>query len=139
MIRPNPFTIKIENQGWLCNDEYDELDLCSHGEIFLSVHDTIITQSSVNEEWGISESALALLRTLENDYCCDPELDEGLIDPPWMRGHHDDGLPHFYPLERQTFGRPCDTIGFCENNYNQSGYGEYLLSRVRSENKEHRL
>jgi hypothetical protein len=79
MRRPNPFTIKIENQGWLCNDDNDDQDLCSHGEIFLSVLDTIITQSSVNEEWGISESALALLRTLENDYCCEPEHDEGLI------------------------------------------------------------
>lgn len=31
------------------------------------------------EGWGISESALAFLRTLEQDYFADPEQWEGLI------------------------------------------------------------
>ncbi|MDQ0861087.1 hypothetical protein [Bacillus sp. V2I10] len=76
MEQSNPLMIKIENQRWLYNDEKD---LCSHGEIILSVNGTIITQSYINEEWGISESALALLRTLDKDYICDPDNEEGLI------------------------------------------------------------
>ncbi|UNJ81365.1 hypothetical protein LIT32_25295 (plasmid) [Bacillus sp. CMF21] len=76
MKKSNPLLIKIENQRWLCNDKED---LCSHGEIILNVNGTIITQSYIDEEWGISESALALLRTLDKDYICDPDIEEGLI------------------------------------------------------------
>ncbi|WKA52948.1 hypothetical protein QWY22_09815 [Planococcus liqunii] len=71
------FIINIENQEWLYDNE--EEDLCSHGEIHLSVNRTIITQSGIKEEWGISESALALLRTIDNDYVCHPNDKEGLI------------------------------------------------------------
>ncbi|MBK3495199.1 hypothetical protein JFL43_10100 [Viridibacillus sp. YIM B01967] len=76
MEHSNRLIIKIENQKWLYNDEED---LCSHGEIYLNVNETIITQSGIYEEWGISESALALLRTLDKDYICDPNHEEGLI------------------------------------------------------------
>ncbi|MFV2051119.1 hypothetical protein [Metabacillus litoralis] len=59
--------------------EPSKLDLCSHGEIYIKVNDYIITQDGLGEEWGIIESALALLRTVNNDYECDPENEEGLI------------------------------------------------------------
>ncbi|PAD66222.1 hypothetical protein CHH83_25155 [Bacillus sp. 7586-K] len=72
------FKLNIIKQHWLCSDIPEE-DLCSHGEIYLQVNDTIITQSGVGEEWGISESALALLRTSDNDYVSDPVNKEGLI------------------------------------------------------------
>ncbi|MCM2982475.1 hypothetical protein M3599_16235 [Niallia circulans] len=72
------FKINIKKQYWLGSTDSEE-DLCSHGEIYLKVNDTVITQSGIDEEWGISESALALLRTLDNDYLCAPEEDEGLI------------------------------------------------------------
>lgn len=73
----NQFIIKIDNQRWLYNDEED---LCSHGSIYLNVNKTIITQSDIDEEWGISESALALLKTIDKDYICDPyNNEEGLI------------------------------------------------------------
>lgn len=68
--------IRIEKQHWLTNESED---ICSHGEIRLEVGDTIITKAGANEEWGISESALALLRTLDADYKCNPEHKEGLI------------------------------------------------------------
>jgi len=70
------FKIKILNQHWM---EPSKLDLCSHGEIYIKVNDYIITQDGLGEEWGIIESALALLRTVNNDYECDPENEEGLI------------------------------------------------------------
>ncbi|WP_442599754.1 hypothetical protein [Neobacillus sp. D3-1R] len=71
-----PFMIRIENQRFLEN--HDE-DLCSHGEIYLSVNGTILTKAGIDEEWGISESALALLRTLFTDHQSDIEFGEGLI------------------------------------------------------------
>ncbi|GAB2554924.1 hypothetical protein [Gracilibacillus alcaliphilus] len=77
MKSSNQFVIKIENQRWL--DHNNEEDLCSHGEIYLNVNGNIITQFGINEEWGISESALALLRTMDQDYRCDPNMEEGLI------------------------------------------------------------
>ncbi|PAD34906.1 hypothetical protein CHH48_13270 [Terribacillus saccharophilus] len=66
----------METQYWLSNEEED---LCSHGQIHLEVDGTIITQAGKGEEWGISESALALLRTLDVDYISNPECKEGLI------------------------------------------------------------
>jgi hypothetical protein len=70
------FNIYISKQYWLCSQVED---LCSHGEIYLNVNGTLITQPGVEEEWGISESALALLRTLNKDYLCNPDHEEGLI------------------------------------------------------------
>ncbi|WP_394374108.1 hypothetical protein [Niallia taxi] len=77
----NNFQLKIMNQYWLDKSSSD-YDLCSHGEIYLQVNDTIITQSGEDEEWGVSESALALLRTLNKDYICNLnnlDNEEGLI------------------------------------------------------------
>jgi hypothetical protein len=76
MKQLNSLIIKIENQRWLCHEKED---LCSHGEIYLNINGSIITQSGIAEEWGISESALALLRTLDEDYICDPDNKDGLI------------------------------------------------------------
>lgn len=76
VVVPQNFIINIENQKWLFNEQED---LCSHGEIYLNVDGTIITQTGMDEEWGISESALALLRTLDKEYICDIENEEGLI------------------------------------------------------------
>lgn len=70
------FKFKIETQYWLTNEEED---LCSHGEIHLEVDGAVITQAGRGEEWGISESALALLRTLDADYISNPDCEEGLI------------------------------------------------------------
>ncbi|RFU70422.1 hypothetical protein D0469_07495 [Peribacillus saganii] len=76
MEKSNSFILKIENQRWLTDED---TDVCSHGEIYLNINGTILTQTGIEEEWGISESALALLRTLDRDYTCDPEKEEGLI------------------------------------------------------------
>ncbi|MEC0302204.1 hypothetical protein [Terribacillus saccharophilus] len=40
---------------------------------------TVITEAGMGEEWGISESALALLRTLDANYKSNPDFEEGLI------------------------------------------------------------
>lgn len=77
MEQSKGFVIKIEKQEWLYGNE--EEDLCSHGEIYINVNGNIITQSGKNENWGISESALSLLRTLDKDYVRNPTSEEGLI------------------------------------------------------------
>jgi hypothetical protein len=62
------FHIEILEQGWLegSSPEEDPWDLCSHGKIKLEIGGQPIT--SGQEDYGISESALALLRTLANDH-----------------------------------------------------------------------
>ena len=59
------FEIEILEQGWL-GSEQTEYDLCSHGKIRLVIDGQVI--SSVEENYGISESALALLRTLKSNH-----------------------------------------------------------------------
>ncbi|WP_170295584.1 hypothetical protein [Chengkuizengella sediminis] len=72
------FHISIVNQHWI-EDKNEEVDLCSHGQINLRVNNTIITAPDLDEEWGISESALSLLRSLRQDINSSPETSEGLI------------------------------------------------------------
>lgn len=75
------FKINIINQYWLGEEVHD---LCSHGELYIKVGDVVITNSGRDEEWGISTSALTLLRTLYEEPAftyqeIDPERDEPLI------------------------------------------------------------
>src|SRR5436190_21575034 len=70
------FTIDIVEQGWL-DGSSSEQDLCSHGRIKLVIDDQLI--SPADEEYGISESALALLRTLEHDHSPEHPIAERLI------------------------------------------------------------
>ena len=59
------FKIEILEQGWLGSEQTD-YDLCSHGRIRLVIGGQVIT--SGEENYGISESALALLRTLKSNH-----------------------------------------------------------------------
>ncbi|YCA45599.1 hypothetical protein M1E11_10590 [Bacillus sp. JZ8] len=75
------FKVNIINQYWLGEEVHD---LCSHGELYIKAGDVVITNSGRDEEWGISTSALTLLRTLYKEPAftyqeIDPERDEPLI------------------------------------------------------------
>lgn len=58
------FRLEIVHQGWLADVSPTD-DLCSHGAIRLSIAGVPITDGT--EDYGISESALAMLRTLRSD------------------------------------------------------------------------
>ncbi|SFJ54686.1 hypothetical protein [Thermoflavimicrobium dichotomicum] len=58
------FEIRLLKQYFSGDMKYD---LCSHGEIFLRIGDTILSDHE-DGEWNISESALALLRTVVSDF-----------------------------------------------------------------------
>ncbi|PGM50742.1 hypothetical protein [Bacillus sp. AFS053548] len=70
--------MKILKQYWI---GVPEDDLCSHGDIFLRVGDTVLLDGKDGEEWNISESALSLLRTVKNDF---PNNDKPLYYPKEM-------------------------------------------------------
>ena len=72
------FELKILKQYWI---GLPEDDLCSHGDIFLRVGDTVLLDGEDGEEWNISESALSLLRTVKNDF---PNNDTPLYYPKEM-------------------------------------------------------
>lgn len=81
----NPFEIRITQQGWLAENDpdldYDPalVDLCSHGGIRLTIGGQVIALGEDDYEYGISESALALLRTLESDHSPARRVAERLI------------------------------------------------------------
>jgi hypothetical protein len=81
----SPFGILITRQGWLgANDPdlgYDPapVDLCSHGGIRLTIGGQLIALGEDDDEYGISESALALLRTLESDHSPGQRVAERLV------------------------------------------------------------
>ncbi|MCL2654838.1 MAG: hypothetical protein FWD65_03955 [Coriobacteriia bacterium] len=71
------FSIKILSQNWLVA-EHSEYDRCSHGTLQLSINNIPITDpKSYDDTYGISEAALGLLRTLEQDY--EPDKNDRLI------------------------------------------------------------
>jgi hypothetical protein len=79
------FEIEILSQGWLGDGDPDltydpaSIDMCSHGAISLTIGGRLIARSDDDREYGISESALALLRTLESNHSPDRPVAERLI------------------------------------------------------------
>src|SRR5262245_47880158 len=79
-VASSDFELEIADQGWLgsLSDEEAEHDLCSHGRIRLSIGGRTIDPGD-KYEWGISETALGLLRTLESDHSPERPVTERLI------------------------------------------------------------
>ena len=80
------FEIEIKAQGWMGDygpepkTEVAAIDLCSHGAIRLTIGGEVITAGDEDaREYGISESALALLRTLEADHSPEQPVAERLL------------------------------------------------------------
>jgi hypothetical protein len=76
MAADNLFEINILNQHWL-GTEPDQYDLCSHGQLALIIGGQVILDG--REEYGLSETALALLRTLEQDHSPQNHVAEKLV------------------------------------------------------------
>jgi hypothetical protein len=70
------FKIEIIEQGWL-EGSLPEEGLCSHGKIKLTIGGYSVPTGP--EDYDISESALALLRTLDGDHTSDQPVAERLI------------------------------------------------------------
>ena len=60
------FQLDIVSQGWIMEGEDQALDMCSHGSIRAVIDGTVV--SSTEAEYGISQSALVLLRTIDQDH-----------------------------------------------------------------------
>jgi len=73
---PSLFNIRILEQGWLKGCD-PEMDLCSHGKLSLIIGDTRIADEG--EEFGISESALAMLRTIDSNHSADMPVAQRMI------------------------------------------------------------
>jgi hypothetical protein len=84
-MRAPAFEIEITSQGWLGAHDPDltydpaRVDVCSHGTLRLTIGSQLISAGSEPEEYGISESALALLRTLESDHSPAAPVAERLV------------------------------------------------------------
>lgn len=72
------FQIEILAQGWLGDGpEAAAADLCSHGKLRITIGDTVVLDGA--EDYGISETALALLRTTASDHVPPPSATEDRI------------------------------------------------------------
>ena len=72
-IGSTDFQIEIVRQGWLGptqGSDYDPVsqDLNTHGDIRLVIGGTIVASGDGQGDYGISEAALGLLRTLSSDW-----------------------------------------------------------------------
>jgi hypothetical protein len=79
---PEAFRIEILNQGWRePGPAYDPVrqDLCTHGDLRLIIGGETITDARSEHEYGISEAALALLRTVEADHTRQEPVADRLI------------------------------------------------------------
>lgn len=70
------FSIRLLEQHWLGN-EPDQFDLCSHGRMRITIGDKVIIDG--RETLGVSETALALLRTTKADHSPQKHLAEKLV------------------------------------------------------------
>jgi hypothetical protein len=74
------FELAITRQGWLepapgCDYDPVHEDLCSHGDIRLTIGGQVISEGDGRGEYGISEGALGLLRTLESNHAAEASWD----------------------------------------------------------------
>jgi hypothetical protein len=70
------FEIAITSQGWITDDASSELeDLCSHGNLRLVIAGCVIAPGDGDDNYTLSTSALALLRTVESDHTPGPGVD----------------------------------------------------------------
>jgi len=70
------FALRLISQKWL-RDDFSQRDLCSHGKLRLEIGGQVLADGS--EDLGISETALALLRTLERDHTTSSPVAERLV------------------------------------------------------------
>lgn len=71
------FELEITRQGWIEPDLADR-DLCSHGDVRVVIGGHVVA-SGEDGEYGISEAALALLRTVDRPHTADDPVAEHLI------------------------------------------------------------
>lgn len=79
-MRDPAFEIEITSQGWITDEPGSaRSDLCSHGGVRLVIGGEVILPGDEDDDYTISTSALALLRTLESDHSPRAPVAEGLI------------------------------------------------------------
>ena len=71
------FELSIRNQHWLGEPSEQAHDGCSHGGIRAVIAGTVVT--SDDDDYGISQSALSLLRTLEQDHTLAEPVNGGYL------------------------------------------------------------
>ncbi len=99
------FEIEITDQHWIGEPHEQSHDGCSHGGIRASIAGTVVTSDDL--EYGISQSALSLLRTLELDHNRFEPMGQGYLlchgcGYPWIFGCGNFGTDWFVRHEGDT-------------------------------------
>ena len=75
-VRGAQFAIQLLSQKWL-REDLSKVDLCSHGRLRLEIGGQVLSDGG--DDIGISETALALLMTLERDHTAAAPVAERLV------------------------------------------------------------
>ena len=74
------FRLEITRQGWISSEPSSALDdLCSHGDLRLVIAGTVVAPGTGDNDYTLSTSALALLRTVESDHSPERPVADALI------------------------------------------------------------
>ena len=74
------FEIEITSQGWITDKPSSKLDdLCSHGNLRLVIAGCVVAPGDGDDDYTLSTSALALLRTVESDHIPGPDVDNLIL------------------------------------------------------------
>jgi len=88
------FKIELKKIHWLENyGDEDNLDLCAHGKVRVTINDEIVADNSedANDWWSLTAMALHLLRTLEMNHTAESPVGDCLVPG---EGHHIDHRKH---------------------------------------------
>jgi len=66
------FHIELLSQSWI-DDKNPELDLCSHGRVFLQIGEFVVPQAD-DGAWAVSVAALRLMRSVVDDTLITSEM-----------------------------------------------------------------
>ncbi len=127
------FSIELIEQHWISGDATQ--DVCSHGSLALSIGGVQLADGT--EDYGVSETALALLRTLDHDHTPESPVADRLVPHGcgtilmmgcpiginWVVRHKgdvvvlSDAVVHPSPKESESIGYPDATTTVCLDEY----------------------
>lgn len=73
------FSLDIAHQRW-----FGPRDCCSHGSVRATIGGVVVTSDDPDDEYGMNQSALQLLRAIENDHV---QLTRVTLDQGYLLGH----------------------------------------------------
>lgn len=104
------FNISLKRIHWLQSfEDKDELDLCAHGQVQVSIGNEIIVDNSddPHDWWSLTAMALHLLRTLDLDHTAESRVGDCLVpgEDHHIDHHENNPIVHIETVYPMVDGR----------------------------------